>query len=182
MVTITLLSILLAVGVPSMSAWIRNNKIRTVTDSLQNGLRSAQAEAARRSRQVVFSLTDDAPTSNTYTAKTNGRNWVASTVALLTSDDSSVFIESGILRDAGSGVVVTGPKSICFSSIGRTVINDAPGPTGAKCEAAPYTFDVKMSTDSADDRPLRVTVALGGQVRMCDPKRSLSSSQPDGCP
>jgi type IV fimbrial biogenesis protein FimT len=32
------------------------------------------------------------------------------------------------------------------------------------------------------DRPLQVQIKLGGQVRMCDPARTLSATQPDGCP
>ena len=32
------------------------------------------------------------------------------------------------------------------------------------------------------DRPLRVLVSLGGQVRMCDPAKILSAAAPEGCP
>ena len=56
MVTISLLAILLALAAPSFSTWIRNAQVRTVSDSLQNGIRLAQAEAIRRHRQVVFFL------------------------------------------------------------------------------------------------------------------------------
>ena len=36
MVTITLMSILMALAMPSMTAWIQNGKIRAVGESLQN--------------------------------------------------------------------------------------------------------------------------------------------------
>jgi type IV fimbrial biogenesis protein FimT len=41
------------------------------------------------------------------------------------------------------------------------------------------SFDI---TNSAADRPLRVLVTLGGSVRLCDPAKTLSAAQPDGCP
>jgi type IV fimbrial biogenesis protein FimT len=176
MVTIVLLAILLALGFPSMATWIRNSKIRTVSDSLQNGLRLAQAEALRRSRQTVFSLTNSTTPATTLTAVANGRNWSINTVQLLT-DETAQFVEAGVLSSVGADVRITGPASICFNSLGRLVLNGSPG-TGAACAAAAATYDVTLT---GADRPLRVSVSLGGQVRMCDPARSLSTSA-DGCP
>jgi len=184
-VTVAIMAILAALATPSMIGWVRNNKIRTVSDSLQNGLRLAQTEATRRNRQIVFSLTNDKPTSSTYTAVANGSNWAINTVTLMTDGEVSEFVQAGILRDVGTNVTVTGPKSICFNSLGRLVANASPGVTGAECVAPPaagYSYDIQMSDVVEGDRPLRVTVALGGQLRLCDPARTLSDSQPDGCP
>ncbi|MDQ0015059.1 type IV fimbrial biogenesis protein FimT [Variovorax boronicumulans] len=181
MVTITLLSILMALAVPSMGAWIRNNKIRTVADSLQNGLRQAQTEALRRSRQVVFSLTNSTAPQTSLAAADNGRNWSINVIKLLT-DDTDVFVASGVLGSVGSDVQITGPAAVCFNSMGRLVANSGTGVSGStSCDAAsiPPTYNVTLP---GADRPLRVLVALGGQVRICDPNRSLSSGQPDGCP
>ena len=187
-VVVAIMALLAALATPSMLGWVRNNKIRTVSDSLQNALRQAQTEATRRNRQVVFSLTDNSPTTNTYTTKANGSNWAISTVVPTDSDTTATFVEGGILLNVGSSVAITGPKTssntataLCFSSIGRLVLNDTPGPTGAKCKAEAAQYDIAMSDTKTGDRPLRVTVAVGGQVRMCDPARTLSATQPDGC-
>jgi type IV fimbrial biogenesis protein FimT len=177
MVTVVLLAILLALGFPSMATWIRNSKVRTVGDALQNGLRLAQAEALRRSRQTVFSLTNSTSPETSLTAVANGSNWSINTVQLLT-DETAQFVEAGVLSSVGNDVQITGPASICFNSLGRLVANASPGPTGANCAAAAATYNVTLI---GADRPMRVLVALGGQVRMCDPVRSLSTS-PDGCP
>lgn len=181
MVAITLLALLMALSFPSMSAWIRNNKIRTVSDSLQNGLRLAQTEALRRSRQVVFSLTDSTAPETSLTAAANGSNWSINAVKLLSADGPAAFIEKGVLTSVGSGVQITGPAAICFNSIGRLVANSATGVTGGNCATVSATQVYDITLPDAD-RPLRVLVALGGQVRMCDPARTLSASQPDGCP
>ena len=42
MVTVVLLSILMALAFPAMNGWIRNSRIRTVADALQNGIRLAR--------------------------------------------------------------------------------------------------------------------------------------------
>ncbi|WP_019653832.1 pilus assembly FimT family protein [Variovorax atrisoli] len=187
-VVVAIMALLAALATPSMLGWVRNNKIRTVSDSLQNALRQAQTEATRRNRQVIFSLTDNSPTTNTYTTKVNGSNWAISTVVPTDSDTTATFVEGGILLNVGSNVAITGPQTssnaataLCFSSIGRLVQNDTPGPTGARCRAEAARYDIAMSDTKTGDRPLRVTVAVGGQVRMCDPARTLSASQPDGC-
>lgn len=183
MVTITLAAILLALAMPSLITWTRNVKVRTVADSLQNGLREAQTEALRRSRQVAFSLTNSANPASSLTAVANGSNWSINIVKSAI-DASNVYIESGVLADVGSGVQITGPVAACFNSVGRLVANSDTGISGATCTLPTSTPPVQTYnvTTSGADRPLRVLVALGGQVRMCDPAKSLSASNPDGCP
>lgn len=177
MVTIALMALLTALAFPSMATWIYNSKVRAVSDVLQNGLRLAQTESLRRSRQVVFSLTDSATPVNGLAAKANGTNW---SINLVHPTDPA-FIESGTLSATGSGVTITGPAAICFNSIGRLVPIADSGIDGGQCRAdaipASYTITV-----AGADRPLRVRVEIGGQVRMCDPAKTLSSTNPDGCP
>ncbi|MGJ7581711.1 pilus assembly FimT family protein [Variovorax sp. RHLX14] len=178
MVTVTIMSILMALAFPSMAAWMRNSKVRTVADALQNGLRTAQTDAMRRSRQVVFSLTDSANPKTSLSAAANGSNWSINTVKLLSTDSAAEFVESGVLTAVGSGVQIAGPAAICFNSLGRLTANTATGVTGGNCaSASAATYAVTL--DGAD-RPLRVTVTVGGQVRMCDPNKSIAT-RPDGC-
>ena len=198
-VTISLLGTLVALSFPSFSAWLRNSQTRTVTEALQGGLRTAQAEALRRNRRVVMFFTDDTPSKNFDPAShkstdaapsATGKNW-----ALQTAPDAwgeAEYITGGSLSDVSSSVVVTDSTSaaaLCFNSNGRIVSAAAgatgtgvTGLTGTACTAGLRTFDVKQATARADDRPLRVIVQLGGQVRMCDPKRpALSATSPEGC-
>lgn len=182
MVTVTLLSILAMLAAPSFATWIRNSQVRASAEAMQNGLRLAQAEALRRSRQVVFSLTNSASPQSSLTAVADGRYWSINTVALGADSgntDTAEFVESGVLTES-AGLTVTGPASICFSSLGRLVVNGSPGVAGADCAAGniPAAYDFALS---GADRRLRVTVAVGGQVRMCDRDKTLSASNPDGC-
>lgn len=176
-VTISLLGILMALGLPSFNAWVQNSKVRAVTDSLQTGARLAQAEAVRRNRQMVLTLTNAQPALNA-TAVANGTNWSVQSVAQF--GEVAAFVQGGALADVASSVTITGPASICFNSNGRLVANASPGPSGASCSAGIATYDF---AHPKADRNLRVIVQVAGQVRLCDPKRpTLSDTSPDGCP
>lgn len=179
MVTVVLLAILMALAYPAMSEWVRNSRIRTVADALQNGLRLAQTEALRRSRQTVFSLTTDTNPADGLTAVANGANWSVNFVPLLTGEENdATFIEGGGLTGLAPDVRITGPATLCFNSLGRVVDNATPG-TGVACTASAAAYNITIPNA---DRPMRVLVALGGQVRLCDPAKTLSDTHPDGCP
>ena len=178
MVTISLLAILVMLAVPAFTAWIRNAQIRSATEALQGGMRTAQAEALRRNRQVVMAFTNSTPVSGT-SAVLNGRNWTLQTVAQF--GETSEYISGGSVAETNSAVTVTsGVNAVCFNASGRLVDNLSPGVTSASCAATATAFNVAQS---GGDRALRVVLQLGGQVRMCDPKRpTLSATAPDGCP
>ncbi len=171
-VALTLLGILIALGLPSFTAWIRNSQVRTVAEALQNGVRLAQNEAVRRNQQVVLSLTNAQPALNSAPTA-NGKNWSIQTVEQF--GKAAEYVQGGALADVASGVAITGPVSICFNSNGRLVPNPAPSVLGAVCDGGAATFVV---SHTSSDRPLRVIVAIAGQLRMCDPNRLA----PDGCP
>ncbi len=72
-VALTIFSILVALVTPTLRTWICNTQVRSVADALQNGVRLSQAESLRRSRQVVFALTNSTtPQTGAFTAVANG--------------------------------------------------------------------------------------------------------------
>jgi type IV fimbrial biogenesis protein FimT len=192
MVTLGIFAILVALSIPSMKTWIYNAKVRAVADALQNGIRLAQSESLRRSRQIVFSLTNDSnPQAGGFTAVANGTYWSINAVPSMTdgsdaaSSSAAAFIESGVLSTPSSANVqltsVPSVSALCFNSVGRLVANGATGINGATCVVPannPQVFNILLT---GADRPLQVQVALGGQVHMCDPAKVLSSANPDGC-
>ncbi len=180
MVTITLLSILIGLAVPSFRTWIGNAKVRTVADGLQTGVRLAQSEAVRLNRQVVFFLTSNNACSTAIDSNANGANWALRTVPML-AGEASEALRCGQLADIAAGVTITGPTALCFNSMGRQTANATPGVTGASCNLGLGPVSTYDIATAQGDRPLRVTVALGGQLRMCDPARSLAAASPDGC-
>lgn len=181
MVTISLLAILLGLAAPAFSVWTRNAQVRTVSDALQSGARLAQTEAVRRNRQVVFFLTNDAACTASTAPAANGAFWVIRTVPL-TAGDPAVTVQCGNLSDRAADVTIAGPTAICFNSMGRQTANASPGAGTATCTLAAAGVNTYDLASTGSDRPLRVLVALGGQVRQCDPARVLSATAPDGCP
>ena len=186
-VAMAIFAILVALTVPSMRSWMANAKVRSVADGLQNGIRLAQAESLRRSRQIVFALTNNSAPSTGYTALNNGFTasgtgtyWAVVTIpAMIDSSETAEFISSGVLSAASGTVQVSGPAEICFNSVGRLVANASTGVSGGSC-TTPANTSYTISATGAD-HPLRVQVALGGQVHLCDPSQTLSASNPYGC-
>jgi type IV fimbrial biogenesis protein FimT len=190
MVTLTVFAILTVIAVPNMRTWIMNNKVRGVADALQNGLRLAQSEALRRSRQVVFVFTDTAtPTAIPLAAAAGASGWAVYTVPSMAAGlETPQFIQAGELSNASLAVTIASAPAtavICFNSAGRLVGNLTANVTaitgGAGCNqpVGAQTFTVAAAPGS--DRPMQVTLGLGGQVHMCDPNVAISDSHPEGC-
>jgi type IV fimbrial biogenesis protein FimT len=182
-VTMGVFALIIALGVPTLSKWVNNTRVRAVADGLQNGIRLAQTESLRRSRLVVFALTNNSTAP--FTATASGKSWYVETVpSMLDGTETPQLVDSGALSTAAS-LTVSGPAAICFNSAGRLYASASAGVTGitggATCTAATApAYNVLLTPGS--DRPLRVNVSLGGQVHMCDPAKTLSASNPDGCP
>lgn len=163
---------------PDFNAWIQNARMRTVAEAIQNGVRQAQAEAVRRNRTVVFFQTNAEPAVGAA-AQANGINWGIRVLPLLPGDVAE-FVRGGALSDVAQGVAIAGTDAgndpigaICFNSAGQQATVVAEG-----CAASVTQFNV---TRAGAERRLRVTVSLGGRVRMCDPDKALSATNPDGC-
>jgi len=183
MITVTVLGFLLAMMGPAMATWIANSKVRGIAEALQSELRLAQSTAVERNRQAVLALTNATP-SLTATPAANGLKWFVRTLPLVSSESvDSTYLIHASSQAVQAGVSIDGPALVCFNSMGHPVTNSSTG-LGANCTrpesaSAPITYTVSLS---GADRALRLLVYLGGQIRMCDASKTLSSSQPDGCP
>lgn len=188
MIGLVIVSLMLAVGAPSVSAFMQNTHIRNAAEAVQNGLSLARMEAVHRNTNVRFVLgaggawtvgcvttvadldgdgVVDCPA--TIQARTAAEGSANATVAL-----SEVVASTNAA--AASPVITT---EISFNGMGRVrtlpagnnaVVNIS-NPTGGTCAAAGGAM-----------RCLRVVVSTGGQVRMCDPKLTASNpSDPQAC-
>ena len=182
-VTVALAGILATLAVPAFRTRIQDAAIRSTADGLQNGLRSAAAEAVRRSSQVIFVLSASPPTFN-GTPATTGNYWYFQAVPTIPSQtaDSTYFVQGSPPGFASNGIsIVATASAICYNSLGRLVTNSgvASWPNlPAACTAQDTSYVV---SGPAGTRTLKVIASLGGKVRMCDPAKTLSSTNPDGC-
>lgn len=188
-VGIVMMSFLLAMGIPSFSSWIRNTQNRTAAESVLNGLQMARAEAVRRNTLVRFTLTDSggkvAWTVGCVVATTD----CPATIQSRPAGEGSAQARVGVSADAiplptpagqfdtgiaagtglspGAGLTV----GVSFNGIGRV----HPANVGTDITRADIT-----SAINADARRYVVLIGTGGQIRMCDPKRSFATD-PQGC-
>lgn len=178
MFAVLLLGVLTALAVPTFNGYVRNAQVRAATGSIENGLKLARVEAMRRSRTVVFYLTNAAPAAG-VDATANGVNWVIETVPRV-GGEAAEFVQGGRWRDSAPLAGVTGPAAVCFGALGSPLSNfTALAGRGINCNTATLpVFDISAT---GGDRPLRVLVNASGQARWCDPVRALSSTNPDGC-
>ena len=182
LVTLALMAILLSMGAPLLTTWTANAQVRAAAEQLGNDLRLTQSEALRRNRQTVFALTDATPALNAA-ATEDGSRWFAQALPLMvgeTLSDAHFILASSNARQ--NKVSLTGPAVTCFNAIGRPTSNSATG-LGENCVAptsatTPIQYEVSATSG---DRPLRVSVFMGGQIRLCNPARSLASGAADGC-
>jgi len=171
LITIAIFSITLTFGISSYRIWVQNTQIRNAAESIQNGIQRARAEAVKRNRNVEFVLE-------------NNSDWV---VWVTPAEDLNPLPAGDGIRDeverrsSGEGsnnvtstVDPAGATTITLNSLGAIVAN-------ADASDTLTQVDLDSSVlDPADSRDLRVTIGLGGIVRMCDPNLAHGSN-PQAC-
>lgn len=184
MIGIAILAILLTLGLPSYRTGMQNIQIRNAADSILNGLQLAKAEAVRRNYTVRLELATGAGWTWTVGCDPEVGDTAADadTLADCPGTANANPIQRRVAGEGTANTVVnatqaTGgallnPVVVVFNGVGRTTL--APGnaidfnvsnPTGGTCAAT-----------GGQMRCLRITVAAGGQLRMCDP--ALTTTAP----
>jgi type IV fimbrial biogenesis protein FimT len=162
MVAIAVMSILLAIALPSFRSMIQNSKVRNAAESVANGLQKARAEAVARNTNVTFVLGADA--AGTYTSWTVN---VVSTATVIESRNGNEGSDS-VTRSVSPANATT----VTFNSFGGVIAN---------ADASAQLAAVKLSAVNGS-KDLGITIGAGGNTKMCDTTLSLSDSNPRACP
>lgn len=185
LITLAIVGVLLALGVPSFTVAIANSRIKTTAEAIQNGLQLARAEAVKRNAPIRFQLTSDM--SSGCVLSTTASNWFVSYDDPAGLCDRAFFDESlsadlnpapriiqrrSEAEGSRATVVLAGQAVITFNGLGR--VTDAA--TNPVVIAVSPTAAVG---NCASQRCLNVTVSAGGQIRMCDPL--LANPDPQSC-
>lgn len=157
MVGVAIMALLFGIGLPQFTTWINNARIRTVAESTMNGLQLARSEAIGRNAIVEFTLT-------------GGSGWrVGCRIVTVNCPETIQRRPSGEGSLAAITVAAADGTPIGFDNLGMMVY---PTPSGG---AASTRIDVDIGTavmPAAQSKELRVTIAVGGGVRLCDPNVS----------
>lgn len=163
LVTIVILGIVLALGVPSYNTWIQNVQIRTASESIMNGLQTARNEAVRRNTNIQFRL-DDGTNSQWRINPSNDPD--GTPLQSRSADEGSPNVT--ITRTPGDADTVT------FNALGRVVPNADASTTLTQVDLNNLTIPV-----ANERRNMRIVIPTGGGFRMCDPK--VAAGDPRAC-
>jgi len=201
MVAVTIVGILFALAAPNFSKWIQNQQTRAAAESILNGIQLARSTAVKNNNQARFVLCDytDAPiptsswevlaasaTAPAPSASIACQGAIPGSIAAAgdvrvqeySSQEGSKFVKA--LPTIGPPAF-TGANTVTFNSLGRVVT-----PTNPIDGSAPMAqIDVSYATwvlPYTTERPLRITVSTGGNIRMCDPQLTVTApNDPRAC-
>lgn len=197
-VSVSIVAVLMALGIPNFITWSQNSQIRNVAESIQNGLQTARTEALRRNTMVRFQLTTTA--DNTCAISTGPASWVVNLGTSTTNDPTgkcgtaiaptvteyvtadAPYILQRFSASATPNVVVAsngaaGNWLVVFGPLGQVVFPtnatpltqwDISNPTGGACAAV-----------SGPMNCMSIRVSSSGRIRMCNP--NLAAGTPQGC-
>lgn len=180
LITVAIASIVLALGVPAMSQWVRRASVTNMAESIQNGLRLTFGEAIRRNAPVQFLLTDSSVASADVTAavaKANGAKWLSRVLDASSFPTSATAVSGGFVAagsaselSGSSKLTVEGPASVIFNGAGRVIATDG---------TLLSEYQIYRVSMSDADRALCVFVTPGGGTKSCDP--SYASGDARAC-
>lgn len=161
MIAIAVLAFVLLIAYPTFVTLLANLRVRAVADSVLSGLQQARSEALRRNMAVTFRFDPASGVGGGWELRLPNNTLVQATSSA----------EGGLVEAQMAG----GNADIVFDNLGRRLLPVAPpavldidisNPNVAACELA-----------GGSVRCLRVTVPVGGGVRLCDPRRPAGDPQ-----
>ncbi|MEN3363881.1 MAG: type fimbrial biosis protein FimT [Burkholderiales bacterium] len=179
-IVMAVLGLLLAMGVPSLTGFIANQRIRGAAHTVLSALQQAREEAVRRNSTVRLSLVNT--DTNTCVLSNAGPHIVVSQqnpagkCAAVPSETNGPQIVKVIRADRESNTSFAArdgngdpQSSIAFNGFGR--VDTSAGGWVSQ-------IDVKMPTVSTV-RPLRVRISTAGEIGICDP--AARTNDPRSC-
>jgi type IV fimbrial biogenesis protein FimT len=153
--------ILLSLGMPSFTSFLRNAEIRSTSESISNGLRTARTEATRLNRQVSFTL-----------GTAGDASWTINIFDPATGTLLQPPIQQYSRLEVGlNSLVVTTPanaRAVTFNGLGHIV---SPSPI-----ATPNLQQIDVrSFVAGEGRNLRIYADDLHGIRLCDPDPALKA-------
>ncbi|MCP4769726.1 MAG: prepilin-type N-terminal cleavage/methylation domain-containing protein [Gammaproteobacteria bacterium] len=149
LITVTILSLVMAIGVPSMREFIKNDRLVTQINTLVGHLAYARSEAVLRHQPVVICAS-----SNQSSCSTN--NWASGWIIFVDTDNNSDFSAG---EDMLRQVEELSGSNTLTSSVGSIAIYDKRG--FAPNSVGSFT----LCDDRGDAHKKAITISVTGRVR-----------------
>jgi type IV fimbrial biogenesis protein FimT len=161
-----LVGVLLALGVPSFSAWMQNLQVRNAAESIFNGLQLARANAVQRNKSVTFTM---AGPDSSWSVTIDSPD-------LVLGEPATVQARSAT-EGTPNALITTSDAAIRFNGLGSTNLPAAAtiqvtNPAGGACQTSGTVGKMRC---------LNITVSVGGRVKMCDPYPLLLAGDSRKC-
>jgi len=163
-VTLTIAGMLLMLGMPSFTTFLRNSEVRSTAESISNGLRAARSEATRLNRPVSFTLAPGTDASWAINIFNPG-------VGTLVQPPIQQYSRFEVGRSAQVARLPAAALAVTFNGLGRVI---SPSPI-----ATPNLQQIDVTTAVAGEaKTLRIYADDVHGIRMCDPDPALKALTP----
>ena len=162
-VSLAIVALLLALGLPSFTTFLRNSEVRSTAESISNGLRTARSEATRLNKTVSFTIGPSGDPSWTI-------NEFNPTTALLVTPALQTYAKLEAGKSAKAVATPATALAVTFNGLGRII----PTPI-----ATPNLQQINVSSIVAGEaRTLRIYVDDARAIRVCDPDPAIAALVP----
>jgi len=156
MVTLAVVIILLAVGMPLFTGVVGSNRATAEANALVAAMQLARSEAVKRNLDA-YVCTSSTPNRLAQNCRTNKTDWGAGFFVFVDLDDDGVLDDPDeVIRQWANDGVTT----LTASSNGRVQFNSA----GEEAAGASWAFELE-NADAGGETQRCVTVTITGQVR-----------------
>lgn len=159
MAVLAIISILLMVGVPSMSDYLQNSRLRAVGEQLSSDLKAARVEALNRNRMTTFTV--------------SAKGWSYAVPSAVGFAGYSAFPP----ELSRSVALASNQAAICFDGTGRVLAADCGGAPAAlpQFDIQPVSGSAACIANGGSAQCLRVKLSALGQARVCNPAATVNS-------
>lgn len=130
MVTLAILTLLLAIGVPSMQGFLASRQAQAQADTFASALRYARSEALKRSQTVTMCLTTT-PDTVTPTCNAAGTDWNSGWLIFVGTTAVAPTVLPNLLLNVQQSIASTNTISAPRTSIAFTPDGLSVGATGS---------------------------------------------------
>jgi len=172
LLALAVLALLLLIGMPSFTTFMRNSEVRSTAESIVNGLKTASAEAANRNTRVAFTLAGDGDSG-----------WAINVVKdPVTKELEQPPIQAYSKKEAGRNTKVAltpgNQLQVTFTGLGRVDNQGMPNDHVQQIDIGPIVSGEARSLRIIVDDPNPTDPAKPRGLRMCDPDPALSALTP----
>jgi type IV fimbrial biogenesis protein FimT len=164
MVAIMIAALLLLIGMPSVTTFLRNSEIRSTTEAISNGLRAARSEATRLNLPVSFTLAGSGDASWSI-------NVFDPVAGKLMQPPIQQYSRFEVGRSSRVANTPANAVAVTFNGLGRII---SPSPI-----ATPNLQQIDVSSIVAGEaRTLRIYADDIHGIRTCDPDPAIKIMVP----